>query len=42
MSPPERPKGEEHQSAQREGIPVTPPGHPEAKNIEVRSTEGLQ
>jgi hypothetical protein len=26
MSPPGRPKGEEHRSAQREGTPMSPPG----------------
>ena len=44
MSPKGRPEGE-YRSAQREGAPVSPKGHPEGRGVqcaEARSVKALQ
>jgi signal transduction histidine kinase len=40
MSPPGRPKGEEHRSAQHEGAPVAPPGRPKGEEHRSAQHEG--
>jgi len=42
MSPPGRPKGELHRSAQREGNPFDPPGRPKGELHRSAQREGNQ